>query len=112
MATDDLDGPVAAPANHRVVFENDQVRVLETVIRVGERTPVHTHLVPHVIVVRSGSDFIRRDADGTVLVDTRTRPGWGAPDGVLWSDGLAPHSIENVGPDDILVHAIEIKLLA
>ena len=109
MDANELDGPIAAPANHRVVFENDRVRVLETVIPAGERTPIHTHLVPHVIVVRSGTDFIRRDAGGNVLVDTRTLPAFGGPDGVLWSDGLGPHSIENVGPDAVVVHAIEIK---
>jgi len=32
----ELDGPIAAPDQHRVIFENDRVRVLETTIRAGE----------------------------------------------------------------------------
>jgi len=40
----DLDGPIAAPDHHRVVFENDRVRVLETVVRPGDTTPLHTYL--------------------------------------------------------------------
>jgi hypothetical protein len=39
----ELDGPIAAPAQHKVLFENDRVHVLETTIRVGEVTPLHTH---------------------------------------------------------------------
>jgi hypothetical protein len=39
----ELDGPIAAPDQHNVLFENDRVRVLETTIRVGEVTPLHTH---------------------------------------------------------------------
>jgi len=35
----DLDGPTAAPDHHKVIFENERVRVLETTIRAGERTP-------------------------------------------------------------------------
>jgi hypothetical protein len=37
----DLDGIVAAPDHHRVIFENDRVRVLETIIRSGDVTPLH-----------------------------------------------------------------------
>ena len=44
--TDELDGVVAAPDHHRVIFENDAVRVLEVTIRVGDTTPLHTHLRP------------------------------------------------------------------
>jgi hypothetical protein len=70
---DDLDGPIAAPDHHKVVFENEHVRVLETVIRVGDTAPLHTHLSKHVMLVSSGSHFIRRDAAGAVLLDTRAQ---------------------------------------
>lgn len=104
-----LDGPIAAPNHHRVVFENEHVRVLETTIPAGDTTPLHTHRAPHVIVVRSGTDFVRRNAVGEVVLDTRILGGFGKPDGVLWSDGIDEHTLENVGRDDIVVHAIELK---
>ncbi|HET7621962.1 MAG TPA: hypothetical protein VFK39_08670 [Gemmatimonadaceae bacterium] len=66
-----LDALVAAPAQHRLVFENAHVRVLDTQIAPGERTPVHTHRWPAAHYVVRGSDFVRRDAAGAVLVDTR-----------------------------------------
>ena len=40
---DSLDALIAAPAQHRLVFENAHVRVLDTRIGPGERMPVHTH---------------------------------------------------------------------
>lgn len=39
----ELDGVVAAPDHHSVPFENDEVRVIETIVRAGDTTPVHTH---------------------------------------------------------------------
>jgi len=106
---DPLDGPNAAPDHHRVIFENDRVRVLETVIRAGETAPVHTHLVGHVLIVEGGSRFIRRDPDGNVLLDTRTLgPDWRLPR-VGWSDGLPAHSLENIGDDDIVAYNVELK---
>ena len=106
---DDLDGPVAAPGIHRVLFENDRVRVVETVIRSGETTPVHTHRQPTVSYVISGSALLRRDEHGAVLLDTsRQDPPFVMPP-VMWSDFLPAHSLENTGPDDIRVIGVELK---
>jgi hypothetical protein len=44
----DLEAPRAAPAQHRVILENERVCVLDTRIAPGERTPVHTHRWPAV----------------------------------------------------------------
>ena len=105
----ELDGPVAAPDHHRLVFENERIRVVETVIRSGDTAPLHTHLLPHVLLVSSGSQFVRRDAGGAVLVDTRDfGPDYTLP-AYAWNDGIGPHTLENVGPDDIRATAIELK---
>ena len=106
---DDLDGSVAAADNHRVLFENDRVRVLETVIRAGETAPVHTHRGSSVLHVLSGSSFIRRDPDGVVLLDTsRLDPPFVMPQ-VLWSDFTPAHTLENTGPDELRVIGVEHK---
>ncbi|MEZ4519074.1 MAG: hypothetical protein R3C44_20405 [Chloroflexota bacterium] len=52
-----------------------QVRVVQTLIPPGEQTAVHTHCWPGALTILSWSDFVRRDADGNVLVDTRQSPG-------------------------------------
>ena len=74
MALDELDGVTVAPDIHRVVFENDEVRVLEITIRAGTTTPLHTHLVPTVTYRLSGSDFVRRDEHGNTMFDSRADP--------------------------------------
>jgi hypothetical protein len=106
---DDLDGPVADPEHHRVVFENDHVRVLETIIPVGDRTPLHTHLARHLMVASSGSHFVRRDASGAVAFDTRATDPPSVIKPIDWSDGTPAHTLENTGEDVIHVTAIELK---
>jgi hypothetical protein len=104
-----LDGVVADPDHHRVLFENDRIRVIETTVRVGETTPVHTHLMPTVLYALSGSHFVRRNSQGEVLVDTRNvDPPFVMPQ-VQWSDGTPEHTLENPGPDDLIVIAVELK---
>lgn len=107
---DELDALVAAPAHHQLLLENERVRVLETRIPAGETTPIHTHRWPNVQYVLSSTDFVRRDGDGTVLFDTRSpdeqRP---EPSAVLWSKPLAPHSIENVGREELRVLMVELN---
>ena len=70
----DLDALAAAPDHHEVLLENDQVRVLDTRIAPGEATPVHTHRWPSVLHVLTFSHFVRTDADGNVLLDSRSLP--------------------------------------
>ena len=107
--TKDLDGPVAAPDHHRVLFENDRVRVLQTLVPVGEIAPVHTHLTPHLLIVDSGSHFVRRDPTGAVMLDTRAAdPPFVMPPYSV-SDGVPIHTLENTGTDVIAVIAIELK---
>jgi len=106
---DAMDGPIAAPHHHWVLFENDRVRVVETLVPAGEITPVHTHLPPTVLYVLSGSHFLRRDPDGAVKLDTRAiEPPFSMPP-VMWSDGNPAHTLENTGPDDLHVIGVELK---
>jgi len=109
MATHPLDAMTAAPDHHTVLFENDRVRVLDTQLGPGERTPVHAHEWPAALYVLSWSDFVRRAPDGTVLVDSRaaeTRPPSGT---ALWLPPLEPHYVTNVGNGDLRIIAIEVK---
>ena len=67
----ELDAMEAAPGHHTLLFENDAVRVLDAHVEPGETVPVHTHRWPSVLYVLSASDFVRRDPEGNVLLDTR-----------------------------------------
>ena len=46
----ELDALIAAPKHHTLILENDRMRLLDTVIPVGETVPVHTHRWPGVLV--------------------------------------------------------------
>ena len=71
-AKDPFDAMLKAPDHHEILLENDKVRVLDTRLSPGDRTPVHAHEWPAALYVLSWSDFIRYDPDGNVLVDSRT----------------------------------------
>jgi hypothetical protein len=108
MTHDELDGVTVAPDIHRVVFENDEVRVLEITIPAGTTTPLHTHLVPTVTYRLSGSDFVRRDEHGNTMFDSRADPGAAAPR-VSFTASTPRHTIENTGEDDLVVIGVELK---
>jgi hypothetical protein len=103
----ELDAVIAAPRHHRLVFENDRVRVLDTRIPVGDTVPVHTHCWPAVYNTVRFSHFIRRDGEGKILFDSRSLDHPLPP--AAWIDGLPPHSIENVGDAEIHLISFEIK---
>ena len=103
-----LDALVAAPDHHTLLYENDRVRVLDTCIRPGDQTPIHTHRRPAVIYVLSWSHFVRYDSQGRALLDTRTMPAFQDPPPVLWSAPLPPHSLLNVGETDMHMISVEV----
>ena len=108
--THPLDAMSAAPDHHTVLFENDRVRVLDTRLGPGERTPVHVHEWPAAIYVLSWSDFVRCDADDKVLVDSRATGN--APPEIgtaAWLQPLDPHYVSNVGDKTLHIIAVEVK---
>src|SRR5213595_1589895 len=66
-----LDALIAAPQHHKLLFENESVRVLDANIPAGEITALHTHRFPASLYIISWSDFVRYDAEGNVLLDSR-----------------------------------------
>jgi hypothetical protein len=107
--SEELDALIAAPEYHTLLFENECVRVLDVRIPVGRTVPVHTHCWPSVLYLLSAGDFIRRDSEGRILLDTRITPPQTPPPSAHWSPSLLPHSVENVGKTEIRVVSVEIK---
>jgi hypothetical protein len=106
---DSLDAVIAAPQYHRVVLENERVRVLDTRIPVGEIVPVHTHRWPAIYYTLVPGDFVRRDGDGNVLFDSRTVPGFLTKSEAAFVEFLPPHSVENVSGTEIHLISVELK---
>jgi len=104
-----LDAMSAAPDHHEVLIENDRVRVLDTRLGPGERTPIHSHQWPAVLFIKSWSNFIRYDPEGNVLLDSRSMLQSPSPGASLWSAPLAPHYVHNIGEQSLHVIAVELK---
>ena len=106
---DSLDALIAASGYHRLLFENERVRVLEVRIGPGQFVPVHTHRWPSAVYVATSSDFIRRDGEGKLLFHSRTACPPPATPTVQWIGPLPPHSVENIGNGEILLITTELK---
>lgn len=92
----ELDAVIAAPENHKILLENDKVRVLEVVLKPGEREPIHHHRWPSVLYIQEAGDFIDFDMDGNVVFDSRDlRTPMKFPF-TMWKEAEAPHSVENI----------------
>ncbi|MBO9620926.1 MAG: hypothetical protein J7539_18035 [Niabella sp.] len=105
----ELDALLADPEHHKLLFENDFIRVLDTLILPGQVTNVHTHKWSASLYVLSWSDFIRYDAGGTIMVDSRKLPETPAAATAIWSGPLPPHALENVGEKELHIISVEIK---
>ena len=103
-----LDALIADSKHHKLVMENEQVRVLETVIPAGAHTAVHTHRWPSVLYMLSVSDFLRYDEQGNVITDSRAMPP--RPAGAaVYVPPMAPHSVQNIGASEIRMINVEWK---
>ena len=54
----------AAPGNHKVIFENADIRVLSVTVAPGETEPLHNHPWPSVMVIDSLTKLADYDAAG------------------------------------------------
>jgi beta-alanine degradation protein BauB len=96
----DLDPVTTNPQHYRVVFENDQVRVLDYTDRPGDRTTPHAH--PDSVMYTL-SAFRRRLRQGDVSRDVAMTAG-----GTHWLPAQT-HFGENTGDTDTHVLFVELK---
>ena len=102
-----MDALLAAPGSHRLVLENDRVRVLEVVIEPGAREPEHTHQAPSVMIVDEPARIRYYQGDALVVASPAlSRSASGVR--VRWMEPEGPHSVQN--NDQRRYHAIRIEL--
>ncbi len=86
----------AAPKNHRILIENDRVRVLEVTLLPGEIEMLYHYRWPSVLYIQEAGDFIDFDGDGKVIFDTRTLPEPLQYPLSMWKELEARHAVENL----------------
>jgi hypothetical protein len=102
-----MDAVVAAPGSHRVLVENDRVRVLEVVIAPRTREPEHTHQAASVMIVDEPARIRYYVGDALQWESPeRLAPAPGVR--VQWMEPEGPHSVENI--DERRYHAIRVEL--
>ena len=104
---DSMDALLAAPTSHRVLLDNNRVRVLEVVIEPGAREPEHTHQAPGVMIVDEPAR-IRYYQGDVVVFESRAVSGPGSGVRVRWMEPEGPHSVQNI--DQRRYHAIRVEL--
>tara|TARA_R110000744_G_scaffold328470_2_gene434095 strand:+ start:939 stop:1394 length:456 start_codon:yes stop_codon:yes gene_type:complete len=105
----DQDAVVSAPDNHKILLENDKVRVLEVTLAPNELEPVHHHQWPSVLYIMEAGDFIDRDADGNAIMDTRKIPEPLVFPLTMYKEPEAPHSVENLS-DTKSIRLIRVEM--
>jgi hypothetical protein len=98
----------AAPQNHRVVLENDKVRVLDVIVPPHTKENVHAHCWPSVLYITAAGKYIDYDANGKVLFDSRSLAAAPPLPMTIWKDPEAPHAVENL--DDKPLHLVRVEL--
>ncbi len=97
----DIDGVKVDPAHHRVVFENDQVRVVRWIIPVGDKTLKHTH--PDSVNINLTDYNGRVTVPGRKPYEFRDKAG-----SVSWRPFLT-HVVENIGSQPMEGFIVEPK---
>ncbi len=96
-----LDPMKLDPTHHSVLFENDRVRALRTVLEPHLKGPLHEH--PHYVVVYlTDLHTTMTMADGRAI-DNPRRPGE-----IGWRDPLR-HVTENIGDREAVEIQVELK---
>ena len=106
---DTLDAVAAAPKNHKVVLENEHVRVLDVTVLPGERENLHAHCRRSVMYLMYEGIYKDYGPNGE-LVGEGTQPGSAAElPMTLWLEPQAPHSVENLDSQAVRLIRVELK---
>lgn len=105
----ELDAVIAAPKNHKILLENDQVRVLEVSLGPRVEEPLHHHKWPSVLYIQEAGDFMDYDKDGKVIFDTRKLPEPLTFPLTMQKDPEAPHAVVNLS-NKVTIRLIRVEM--
>jgi len=98
------DALLAAPANHRVFFENDEVRVLDVTVPPHSVEPMHTHAWPSILYFDTPGNlrFLTPSNLSPAPVQVRA-------DTIRRLPPESSHAIENLGDTPFHLYRVELK---
>lgn len=107
----ELDAMIAASDFHRVLLENDHVRVLEVYLPPNAVEPPHHHRWPSVVMLIEGGLLVDHNGmTGEVLLDTSEFGGLKPIDTTTWKEPEAMHYVKNLSDTDpIRLIRVELK---
>lgn len=97
------DAVLAAPASHRILFENEFFRILDVSVQPGETDPFHKHQWSSIIIITQGSRFRVEDSLGKIREEE-----WG-PMVEKFPGDKTSTSYTNIGSKEFKAIAFEIK---
>jgi quercetin dioxygenase-like cupin family protein len=106
---DSLDAVAAAPGNHRVLLENEHVRVLDVSVEPGEREPLHAHCLPSVMYLMHEGEYRDYDAAGALIEEVTEAPADSLFPMTLYLGPQAPHSVHNLDDRPVRLLRVELK---
>jgi quercetin dioxygenase-like cupin family protein len=102
---DHTDPTKVSPEKYTVLLENEHVRVVEYVIKPGEKDAWHTHPPKVSYIVSGGKLRITPEGADSFVVDENSG-------NAAWMGALGRHFGENVGTTPIRIVLVEIKSLS
>lgn len=105
---DPQDAVNAAPNSHRVIYEDEKVRILDVTVAPGAKENLHRHSWPSVLVIDEPTKLADYAPDGTIIV-THDRPGLDVPLPLLVRSPPEYHSVENQDTIPFHLYRIEFK---
>lgn len=97
-----IDALKASPDNFKLLFENENVRVLEYILKPGEKDKPHTHPAKSSYVASGGKLKVYLDSGEIILADEIAGTA-------SWMNSVGRHFVENVGNSEIKIILTEIK---
>jgi hypothetical protein len=106
---EEKDAMEASIQHHRVLFENEDVRVLEVIINPGEKEDFHTHKLKSIFIVDSIADMRYYGPQGEIQFEQKAPPAHVFRTSVTWKEPEGLHAIENLSQTQV-IHGIRIEL--
>lgn len=92
----------AAANTYKLLMENEKVRVLDIILKPGEKAPMHNHPSDHVVYVMADAKFKLTFPDGRIS-EVGLKTGQ-----TLWMEA-GSHATENIGTKDGHNLIVELK---